>query len=139
MRESRYKDETGRKFAVWLPDGMPESEARLGIHIGPHDISELGLPEDISVRLHNELFDRRIFTSKDARARKAELVGAVMSACKATAERIQEIYIAQEDAWDEQAKQEVKNEPKDNEPPRRTAQTTKTRRSGDGRRTKVNA
>lgn len=124
MKQATYTDAQGRKWRVWLPDGVPDREAHMGLPIGPPDISELDLPEDISVRLHNELFDRELFTSRDVRARRQDLVSAVISAFKFSAERIQEIYVREE-------KEEVKEK-------RPTNNGTKV--SGSvGRRRKVNA
>ena len=76
-REVTYTDEAGRKFLVSLPAGAPDSDAPLGAFIGPPSLARLGLPERIEIALHNELFNRGIFRSKDARHRRNEVDAAL--------------------------------------------------------------
>lgn len=82
MREASYTDMQGRQWAVLLPDDVPDSEAFRGLPIGPPPLELLDLPFAIEVRLHNELFNRRIFTARDARARVHEISAAIASACR---------------------------------------------------------
>lgn len=96
MRQAAYVDEKGRHHAVLLPDGVPDEDAAKGLPLGPPILSDLGLTEEQETRLHNQLFSRRLFTAKDVRARRIDVVGALMSSLKIDAERIVQIYLAQE-------------------------------------------
>ncbi len=92
-RELSYEDESGRWFSVLLPPGVPDSDARRGMLLGPQvDLSSLGLPFEIEVKLHNALHSRRIFTYADARRTPANVQGALMAAFKLDAGRIIESY-----------------------------------------------
>lgn len=53
----------GRKYKVLFDSGMPGAY----IVIGPPEglVDTLGLPESFATRLHNILFERRIFSYKD--------------------------------------------------------------------------
>lgn len=96
MTVTSYVDEDGRHHAVMLPEGVPEENASKGLPLGPPILSSLGLQLDQEVRLHNQLFSRRLFTAKDVRARKVDVVAALMSTFKVDAERIVQLYLAQE-------------------------------------------
>lgn len=81
MRLVTYEDERGRKYLVKLPEGMGDDEAELGIPVGPPDIVDaLSLPDEIATRLHNELFNRKLFdldtVTKNPRALSAALQAA---------------------------------------------------------------
>lgn len=82
MRETSFTDERGRRWAVLLPEGLPEIDASLGLPLGPPSLEGLGLPPEIEVRLHNELFNRRIFTERDAKTRRADIFGALQHALR---------------------------------------------------------
>ncbi|KKN01598.1 hypothetical protein LCGC14_1126180 [marine sediment metagenome] len=91
--EASYEDESGRKFAVLLPPGVPDEDARMGIMLGPIvDLADVGLPLPLEIRLHNGLFSRRIFTYDDARRRPADVHGALMAALKIDAVKVIESY-----------------------------------------------
>lgn len=92
MRRVTSVDPQGRWTAVWLPDGAPDSDAPMGIPIGPPSLDSLGLPPEVQTRLHNELFVRGIYSVRDAISGRQNLVGALMSALKLDVERITDIY-----------------------------------------------
>lgn len=100
MKETSYKDKDGRYWAVQLPNGAPNSDARLGLPLGPPSLKPLKLPKAIEVRLHNQLFHRRIFTEKDVRTRKMEIFGALQAALKIDIRQIEEIYYNDEESGD---------------------------------------
>lgn len=85
-----YEDQLGRKFKVLVKD--ENDDPAYGHILGPPFLDELELPEEIMVRLHNELFARNIITKKDARRRLSDIVGALMSALKVDATKIAELY-----------------------------------------------
>ena len=96
MKQSSYVDEEGRLYAVLLPNGTGEENAAKGLPLGPPSLEVLGLPEEVEIRLHNELFSRQIFTTKDVRKRRIDVFGALQAAFKVDTERIVQIYLAQE-------------------------------------------
>ena len=96
MKQSSYVDEEGRYYAVLLPNGTGEEDAAKGLPLGPPSLEALGLPEEVEIRLHNQLFSRRIFTEKDVRKRRIDVFGALQAAFKVDTERIVQIYLAQE-------------------------------------------
>ena len=92
MRETSYTDDEGRTWAVQLPDGAPESDAVLGLPLGPPSLESLGLPLDVEVRLHNQLFARRLFTRRDVKARRMDIFGALQAALRVDSTAIVMLY-----------------------------------------------
>lgn len=92
MRRGKYVDMDGRQWAVLLPDGTPDGESSMGIPVGPPSLEPLGLPLEVEVRLHNQLFERELLTEKDVRARRTDVVGAIQAAFKVDAGRIVQLY-----------------------------------------------
>lgn len=82
MRETTYTDPTGRKWAVLLPENAGDEHAYMGIVVGPQPLDDLRLPPTYAIRLHNELFARRIFTSADARRQPGDVARALVSAAR---------------------------------------------------------
>lgn len=93
MKRATYKDETGRIWVTSIPDEAPESMAPLGVPVGPPDTSDLGLPDAVAIRLHNELARRRLFTAADVRRRTSEVVGALQAALRVDAGKIVAAYV----------------------------------------------
>lgn len=93
MKETSYEDLKGRMHAVSLPDGVPDSEASLGIPIGPPSLAALELPEATEIALHNQLFARRIFTLEDAKHHRQDVMSALQAALKLDVERVLEVYL----------------------------------------------
>ncbi len=79
MRHASFQDAQGRKWAVLLPEGVPDEEASMGVHLGPPSLESLGLPEDVEIRLHNQLFERRLLTLADVKARRQHVFGALQA------------------------------------------------------------
>lgn len=92
MRETTYTDPEGRHWWVQLPDGVPDAEAYKGIPLGPPALDPLGLPIDFAVRLHNELYHRRIFTERDAIRGQEDLAGAIRTALRVDVARLAALY-----------------------------------------------
>ena len=93
MRQSQYIDSKGRFHSVLLPDGLLDSDASMGISLGPPSLQSLGLPEETEIALHNQLFSRGIFTLQDAKRRRQDVMGAIQGALKLDVERILELYL----------------------------------------------
>ncbi len=92
MREVDYQDTEGRWWRVWLPDDAPDSEAPIGIPVGPPPLTSLNLPLALEVRLHNELFARGILTSEDARRSLNGIAQAWRAAVKVDTMEIANLY-----------------------------------------------
>lgn len=92
MRETWYTDSKGRKIAVQLPDGAPDSDAMLGIRIGPPSLESLDLPEAVEVRLHNQLYARGIHTYAEALRRRRDIQSALMAALRVDTEMVVQAY-----------------------------------------------
>lgn len=92
MRFATWQDPEGRRWRTLVPEGAPDADASLGIPAGPPDLSSLGLPEDIEVRLHNALFERRLFDWTDVRKHGGDVTVAMQSALKLDVQRILLLY-----------------------------------------------
>lgn len=86
-----YEDESGRWWKVLVPEGA-DTPASMGIPVGPPDISELNLPHDVGVRLHNQLFTRGLFTRDDLRGRGREVHAALQAAYRVDAVAVTALY-----------------------------------------------
>ena len=96
MKEVSYKDRAGRYWMVSVPDKAKKSEFTSGIPVGPPSLESLDLSKTIEISLHNNLFQRKIWTSKDFKHRRNEVVDAIRSAYKADAEKLYAHYLAWE-------------------------------------------
>lgn len=93
MRQIEYQDERGRKYLVRLPDDAPDSDAEKGVPIGPPDIvDELELPEPFATRLHNELFNNRLWGLDIIRKRPKILFGILQRLLKVDVHMIINAY-----------------------------------------------
>lgn len=92
MREVKYVDSLGRRFKVSLPDDLSDDDAKHGIIIGPPILDGLGLPVQLEVELHNQLYERGIFTLREAKARRSELVSALQRVLAIDADKILEAF-----------------------------------------------
>lgn len=93
MRQVSYEDDKGRLWMVSLPDNVPDSDASMGIPIGPPPLESLGLPEDIEVALHNQLFHRGLLTAKDLKKRRGEIISALIHSLSVTGRAIMQLYL----------------------------------------------
>ena len=64
----------------------------MGIPVGPPDVSSLGLPDDVSIRLHNQLFHRGLFTKANLRGRGQEIFAALQAAYKVDSAAVTALY-----------------------------------------------
>lgn len=92
MKRGSYTDSKGRKFATWLPEDAADVDADMGIPLGPPNLEQLGLPEELEIRLHNQLFARGIFTHAQAEANKLNVQAAMQAVLKLDVLHIVEIY-----------------------------------------------
>lgn len=92
MEIVEYEAPNGRLYRRGIPNGTPRDRASVGVPLGPPDLDDLGLPEEMTTALHNELYHRRIFTSDDARRRRQDVQTAIRAALKISTSRILAIY-----------------------------------------------
>lgn len=92
MREATHIDVDGRHWLVGLPDDASDRDSALGLHIGPPPLDELGLPKETEIRLHNQLFARKLFRLSDVKARRLEVFAALQAAFKVDVERVASLY-----------------------------------------------
>ncbi len=91
MIQTSYQDDEGRWWAVLVPQGQ-EDEAHMGIPLGPPDLSSLGLPLEVEVRLHNQLFNRGLFTLRDVRRGPRDIFAAIQAAYRADVAAVTGLY-----------------------------------------------
>lgn len=87
-----HVDDLERRTIVQVPEGTPETRYAQGIVVGPPDLSSLGMPEEVTTRLHNELYHRGIVRRGDARLRRAEVHASLVAALKVDVEHIITLY-----------------------------------------------
>lgn len=93
MRKVEWKDERGRMFLSMLENHEDDSNASQGIMIGPPDVvDQLDLPEDVATRLHNQLFQRKLWTLKDINKQPQQLFAALQSALNLDVQKIMSLY-----------------------------------------------
>lgn len=81
-----------KKYKAIVPDGSDPSTWSYGVIVGPPDLSILGLPYDIEVRLHNELYVRGLIKYVDVRRDMRSVTGALMAALKVDTQLIAQAY-----------------------------------------------
>ena len=112
MKQATYEDAKGRMWAVLLPEGVPDSDASMGIPIGPPSLESLFDPErigtlqELEVNLHNQLFRRNLLTARDVKLRRTEVLAALISTFKVGVREITRLYAEPTSA--PQSKKEVK-------------------------------
>lgn len=92
MRKTKYTDALGRVHATLLPDDAPDSEASMGLLLGPPTLTSLNLPIDIEVRLHNELAARELYSIGDVRKRRQDVLSALLATLKLDVQSIIDVY-----------------------------------------------
>jgi len=82
----------GFKYKVQVMDDTPEYMWNKGVIVGPPDLSELNLNNELRRRLNNELFNRGLITERDIRKRAHEIHAALQAAFKTDVNVIMEAY-----------------------------------------------
>lgn len=86
-------DAYGRYWATLIPDDAPDEAAPMGLPLGPVSLEDLKLPFEMEVRIHNELFRRRIFTYADVQRGGADrMAGVIRAVVKVGAQELIEHY-----------------------------------------------
>ena len=93
MKQADWTDGRGRKYRVILPDEANETEAPMGIPLGPPDaVDFLELPEPFATRLHNTLHERGLYRARDIRKNPQAIFGALQSALKVDVHLLMQAY-----------------------------------------------
>lgn len=92
-----YTAPDGRKYKVLIPENSPPSAASRGVILGPTKrLEDLGLPEEVLVKLHNELFARNLISYSDVANNMRDVVSAIQHTFTVDAQLIAEIYYKNE-------------------------------------------
>lgn len=96
LKTVTWQDEAGRRWRSLLPPEADDAEAPAGIPAGPPSLNQLNLPLEISVRLHNELEARGLYTWDDVRRQgRTAVQAAVAAALRLDVELVQACYAEQ--------------------------------------------
>ena len=89
--EAKEIEIDGRKYMAYV---SPDEQSGAHVIIGPPEglVDAMGLPEPFATRLHNILFDRRIFSYKDIVAGKNTAVGIMQEALSLDVQKLVEAY-----------------------------------------------
>lgn len=88
---SQFTDDEGKMWAVLVPEDQIDTP-ELGFIIGPPDVSVLGLPSEISVRLHNQLFTRNLLSKADLRGQNQQVYAALHAAFRLDFASVTSLY-----------------------------------------------
>ena len=88
-----YTDGDGWRWRVEVPAGS-EDRPETGVVLGPPDVRDAlpDLPPEFARRLHDELFNRGLFTMADVRRRPAELGAALQAAYRVDLSLLRMLY-----------------------------------------------
>jgi hypothetical protein len=87
-------DQRGRMYRSVIPDGAPDSEAPLGMILGPPDVADyVGLPEPIATRLHNILHKKGLFSMKEVKRDSNALFSALQLALRVDVHMLMDAYV----------------------------------------------
>lgn len=89
--EAKEIEIEGRKYMAYI---SPDEQSGAHVIIGPPEglVDAMGLPEPFATRLHNVLFDRKIFTYKDIVAGRSTAVGIMQYALGLDVQKLVEAY-----------------------------------------------
>lgn len=96
LKRATYRDETGKFKVTLIPADELEENADRGVPVGPPDLGELGLPEEIEVRLNNELYYRGILTAQDALKHRSDIMSALQATLKLDVESVIHQYVGKD-------------------------------------------
>lgn len=90
MKQLLYIDKEGYKWISQLPDTASIDEISQGVLIGPPEFRNY--QKEFAIKLHNELFDRGIYTYLQAKANRQGIMQAIQSVLKFSAIAIEGEY-----------------------------------------------
>lgn len=98
MKRVTYEDKKGRKYLAEVENGAPEEEYYLFPKIGPPEgvVDLLELPEPFATRLHNLLYDRKLWSTQEIRKQPKALLGALQAALKIDVQTLHSAYVEYE-------------------------------------------
>lgn len=93
MKQVTWIDKASRRTEVLLPDDAPDSNAHMGVVIGPPNLGTLKLTKETEIRLHNGLHSRGILTLAQAKAKRVEVFAALQAAFRVDTDTIVALYM----------------------------------------------
>ena len=98
MKKVEYLDAKGRKYLRLVDSGESEEMYQYGINIGPpEDITEgLGLSEQLATRLHNQLYQRGLWTMKEVNQNPRAIFAALQATFGINQQMIVNAYLKYE-------------------------------------------
>lgn len=96
MKDVDYTDDKGRLWRVRVPDDCPTDRYSEGIAIGPPSLDRLGLPEEVAIRLHNQLHGRKLYTRRDVMRRPADVFAALQATYRVDMQRLQTLFMEEQ-------------------------------------------
>jgi hypothetical protein len=84
VEKKEWIDERHRKYLVLVDEGVPPDEYHMCPIIGPprNIVDCLDWPEELKTRLHNILYDRKLWNIEAIRRQKNALFGALQAALR---------------------------------------------------------
>lgn len=104
MKEVEFKDIDGRLYRRLIPDDTSPFDLGAidrGLDLGPpYNATRklVGVPEEVAVRLHNNLYWRGLYTVGDVKNRRSDVVSALMATLAVDADRIVQTYLDEQAA-----------------------------------------
>ena len=94
MKQVTYLDPKGRKYLMMVESTDSEEMYQYGIPIGPPDIvDELGLPEEVATELHNQLFQRKLWSIKEVNKHPKAVFAALQATFRINQQMIFNAYM----------------------------------------------
>lgn len=81
MKKVTYTDPKGRKYLRLVENNQEEEMYQYGINIGPPEdiVDGLGFPDDLATELHNQLFQRQLWSIKEVRKNPRAIFAALQA------------------------------------------------------------
>lgn len=91
METVEHIDEKGRKYRAY-------QSGEMRVMAGPPEglVDDLGLPEPFATTLHNILYERGLFSSREVTQKPREIQGALQEALSLDVQRLTEAYFKYE-------------------------------------------
>jgi uncharacterized membrane protein len=98
MKKVEYIDPRGRKYLVLVENNESDEMLQYGIKVGPPEdiVDELGLPEDKATELHNQLYNRKLWSMKEVNRNPKAIFAALQAVFRVNQQMIVNAYLKYE-------------------------------------------
>lgn len=98
MKKVEYVDPRGRKYLKLVESATSEELYQYGITVGPPEgiVDELGLPNELATRLHNQLFQRQLWSMDEVRKNPKGIYAALQATFGINQQMIMNAYMKYE-------------------------------------------